>query len=145
MCYDPCAATLREIPAVRAALPILIDDPDAKVRAQAVSYAFRLQKPEFETLRTRLQSKLADASPAVRLRAAAGFAERKNPIAAPVLLALLKCENPDINRWWAGENLYRLTGLNRNYDWPTTAADTAHRNAAAIASVEAWLAAHPAQ
>ena len=136
------------LPAVRAALPVLIDDPDAQVRAWAVSGAFQLEAPEFAALETRLKSKLADDSPRVRWMVADGFAGRKNPIAAPVLLALLRNQTPDVNSWAVGDELYRLTGLNQNYSWPQNNAnspDDTRRNAEAMARVEAWVAAHPAQ
>ena len=132
---------------VRAALPTLIDDSDAKVRARAVSMAFALPGVEFEALEMRLKSKLADAVADVRFMAAAGFANRKNPIAAPVLLALLRDESPIVNRWWAGETLSKLTDLNRNYGWPLAREQSpadAPRNEEAIARIEAWIATHPA-
>ncbi len=134
--------------AVRAALPILIDDPDAQVRARAVARAFQFQGPEFAALEARLKSKLADDSPRVRWMAADGFASRKNPVAAPVLLELLREQTPDVNSWAVGDELYRLTGLNQNYSWPQNDAnspDNARRNAEASARVEAWIANHPAQ
>ena len=65
--------------AVGAALPILIDDPDAQVRARAVAGAFQFQGPEFAALEAKLKSKLADDSPRVRWMAADGFASRKKP------------------------------------------------------------------
>ena len=134
-------------PAVRAALPILIDDANVQVRAQAVSRAFGLEEPEFAALEARLKSKLADAAPRVRWLAADGFASRKNPIAAPVLLALLHDQTPDVNSWAVGDELYRLTGFNQNYSWPsddTGNPDDKRRNAEATARVEAWIAAHRA-
>ena len=135
------------LPAVRAALPILIDDSDAQVRERAVAGAFQFEGPEFAALEARLKSKLADASPRVRWMAADGFANRKNPIAAPVLLSLLRDQTPDVNSWAVADELYRLTGLNQNYDWPrddSNNPDVARRNAEASARVEAWVAAHPA-
>ncbi len=129
-------------PAVRAALPALIDDADAKVRREAVFRAFWLKGAEFEALEPRLKSKLEDGVAGVRLVAATGFAERNDASAAPVLLRLLRDhqDDPSVNSWWAGEALSKLTGLNKNF--PYQAGDP--NNAAAFARIEAWIALHPA-
>ena len=60
---------------MRAALPILLEDTEAKVRVLAVHRAFDVERPEFEKLKAQLIARLSDADLSVRWNAAVGFAK----------------------------------------------------------------------
>ena len=137
--------------AVQEAVPRLLDDPDAAIREFAVYQAFQLAPPQFEALQKQLQSKLADPSPSVRLKAALEFARRKNPVAAPVLLARLREQPKDTNPDFISKTLNELIGFDAGYvDSASMAAkkwdeqEVKRRNDAAFARIEQWIAAHPA-
>ena len=132
-------------PDVQRELPMLLAHPDATTRSIAVTKAFELPAPQFPALQKLLESKLADPSPPVRLSAVKGFAARKDPIAAPVLLALLRDDSIEIARGFVSEALNELIGFDSGYDAAAKPTPAIAQHNAAFARVEAWIAAHPRQ
>lgn len=120
----------------------LMDDPDKKVRWLAVSRAFQYKGAEKAQLEPLLREKLADPDPFVRYIAAEGFARRQVPIGAPTLLALLRDETIEINRWAVSDAIRQLTGTNFGYNWDGATPrnpDVARQNAEAIEKFEGWI------
>ena len=133
--------------ATRTALPVLLEDTDAKTRALAVSKAFELKGSQFEKVKAQLKVRLADTDLVVRRNAAIGFAKRGDAIAAPVLLELWRNDD-NWTSLMASSALAQLTG--EKFDTPITTSPNGvrtvnMRDAASIARVEAWIVAHPAQ
>ena len=134
--------------ATRTALPDLIQDSDAQTRALAVSRTFGLEAPEFKKVDAQLKNRLTDMNPKVRLNAAFGFAKRGEAFAAPVLLQLWREEEEREIYLRARFALAKLTGeylfgpIAKNANGKRGFDD---KYADAIARVEAWIAAHPAQ
>ena len=145
------AAALSALPAsafaVRATLPRLLDDADERVRQAAIDKSFQLEGAQFAELESRIVAKLADANRGVRLAAAANFARRKNPIAAPVLLAALRDDASQIETGYYSDLLNQSIGFDSGYDAKSPSADPVRKqhNAAILARIEAWIAAHPAR
>ena len=130
----------------RTALPALLEDADAKTRALAVSRAFELKGSPFDVLKSQLITRLADSDDVVRRNAAIGFGKRGEAMAAPVLLELWRNGSSDFPRFEVRSTLAQLTGetLTTFVEFPNGRLISEKRDAATIARVEAWIAAHPA-
>ena len=132
-------------PELQRALPVLLDDANATISRGAASKAFELTGAPFEAVEAKLKTKLADPDLFTRIHAAIRFAKRKDPIAAPVLLAALRDHAGEITGAYVSAILNQLIGFDSGYDArsPVDDPDRKERNAVALARVEAWIAAHP--
>lgn len=122
----------------------LLSDGNPDVRWLAANHIFDLGEETIAQNRPSLIALLQDADANVRGVVAGEFAERKDAVAAPALLALLKDENlSESARAAVVQDIKTLTGSDFGYQPPTNKA-TEKANLAAMKQFEDWIKAHPA-
>lgn len=121
----------------------LLRDPSPEVRGSAVHHIFSLGDEAVASQRANLVPLLQDDDALVRWAVAGGLARRKDAIAGPALLALLKdpATSPTVHAAVA-QDVRTLTGS----DWNFSAQDTKSRDfQESLRLFEAWIAEHPAR
>ena len=119
----------------------LAQEKEARLQSVALALASRLPDGGFAQTRPALVPLLQSPDPTIRLQAITCFAKRKDLLAGPPLLGLLRQPGIDLGQAvTVMQALSALTGSTFNYylhEWgPKT-------NARAIARFEAWLRSHP--
>lgn len=120
----------------------LLNDTNPRIRWMVANSIFNLGDEILAANRPAIIALLADPDAFVRHVVASRFAERKETIAAPVLLALLKdtAVSPSV-RWAVIQDVRKLTGTDFGYvDSPDK--QFVQKNSAALEKFQQWIDTH---